>query len=116
MSRLFVYGTLKQGYHANDKLKRHDAVFLGEAVTDVRYSLYQINWFPGMVEQESTGGVKGELYEVTNECLDELDMYEGAPSLFRREEITLSDGTQAIGYLYNSTPPADQLLEAGEFE
>lgn len=116
MSRLFVYGTLKQGYHANAKLKRHNAEFLGEAVTDVRYSLYQINWFPGMVEQESAGGVKGELYEVTDECLAELDVYEGCPSLFRRAEITLADGTAAIGYLYNEMPPADRLLEAGEFE
>jgi len=47
------------------------------------------------------GGVVGEVYEVTDECLDALDLYEGVPELFRREEIKMVDSTRVLAYLYN---------------
>jgi gamma-glutamylcyclotransferase (GGCT)/AIG2-like uncharacterized protein YtfP len=112
MSRLFVYGTLKRGFRAHHYLSH--ARFLGEATTDPRYHLHAIRWFPGMVEDESTpGGVQGELYEVTESDLRMMDGYEGAPDLFRREEIDLSDGTSAIAYLFNHPCDNYERVEGG---
>tara|TARA_Y100000034_G_C6519057_1_gene223317 strand:- start:122 stop:475 length:354 start_codon:yes stop_codon:yes gene_type:complete len=117
MSRLFVYGTLKRGHRAHPKLERHNAVYVDEAVTSSRYHLYRVGWFPGMVfDEDIVGGVHGELYEVTEDCFEALDIYEGAPSLFRREEITLADGTKAISYLFNQRVDPDQRIESGVFE
>jgi len=112
MSRLFVYGTLKRGFRAHHMLSH--ARFLGEATTHPRYHLYAVRWFPGMVEDESIpGGVQGELYEVTEDDFVAMDRYEGAPELFRREEIDLDDGTSAIAYLFNHSCDNLQRVEEG---
>lgn len=112
--RLFVYGTLKKGFRAHDILERQSAVFLKEARTIPQYQLYEINWFPGMVIDELTpGGVRGELYLVTQECLDRLDAYEGAPDLFRRHEVELDDGSTAISYLFNKEFVGKSRIEDG---
>lgn len=57
--------------------------------------------------------VQGALYEITDECEEALDRYEGFPVLYRKERIlaTLPDGEQveAMVYVMNRTgilPPA----------
>ena len=113
MSKLFVYGTLKRGHRAHDFLG-DDSVFLREAKTHSRYHLYQLGWFPGMVIDEMIdGGVQGELYEVTDECLSALDTYEGAPDLFRREDVELEDGNVVISYIYMREFSATSRIENG---
>lgn len=78
MQNLFVYGTLKRGFRAHHLLEEQDAVFLKNTKTSSKYKLYKINWFPGMVIDESEqGGVKGELFSVNNKCMRSLDQYEG---------------------------------------
>jgi len=114
MSKLFVYGTLKRGHRAHGLLEQHDAVFLGEALTRPCYHLYKVVWFPGMVIDELlVGGVRGELYEVTEECLRHMDCYEGVPDLFRREEIALSDGSTAIAYIYVESLSGRSRIDTG---
>ena len=117
MSKLFIYGTLKKGYRAHHFLEEHNAVFLEEAATHPRYHLFKLGWYPGMViDEEFYGVVHGELYEVTEDCLEHLDMYEGAPHLFRREEIELEDGSKAISYLYMMETGAPNWIENGVWE
>jgi gamma-glutamylcyclotransferase (GGCT)/AIG2-like uncharacterized protein YtfP len=117
MFKLFVYGSLKRGKSAFGFLERHQAVFLKEAVTAPKYHIYQISWFPGMVIDETeecpSGGVHGEVFEVSEECLKHLDQYEGAPDLFRREEITLEDGDKAITYIYVQPFSGKNKIESG---
>lgn len=116
MSKLFIYGTLKKGYQAHHFLEEHNAVFLEEAATHPRYHLFKLGWYPGMViDEELHGVVHGELYEVTEDCLEHLDTYEGAPHLFRREEIELEDGSKAISYLYMKETGA-HWIESGVWE
>jgi len=114
MSKIFIYGTLKMGHRAHGFLEEHNAVFLEETTTHPCYHLYRLGWFPGMViDEELYGGVQGELYEVTEDCLARLDMYEGHPHLFRREEIELEDGSKAISYLYMKETGAADWIENG---
>lgn len=113
--RFFCYGTLKKGFRAHHMLS--NALFLGEATTHPRYHLCNVSWFPGMVEDESiSGGVQGELYEVTEDDLQSMDRYEGAPELFRRDEVELSDGTSAIAYLFNKPHANFSRVEGGVWE
>lgn len=113
--KAFVYGTLKNGFLAHDLLK--DSTFLGPATTHPRYRLYDLGRFPGIIVDGSLGtGVIGELYEVPENLLPELDRYEAvAFGLFRREEIELSDGTIALAYLYNRRYDGCQIVESGEW-
>ena len=117
MSKIFVYGSLKKNQSAHEFLTTHQATFLKEAVTTPNYHIYSISWFPGMVVDELvSGGVHGEVYEVSDECMRQLDRYEGAPSLFRREEVTLADGDTAIAYLFNQNFSNRPRIESGVWD
>ena len=117
MFKLFVYGSLKRHKSAFGFLEGHNAVFLKEAVTAPRYHLYQISWFPGMViddlDEGTTGGVHGEVFEVTEECLQDLDRYEGVPHLFRREEVFLEDGDKVFAYIFAEPFTGRTRIESG---
>lgn len=95
-------------------MERHNAVFLEKAVSDSNYHIYKVGWFPGMVYNAGiVGGVQGELYEVTQECLAALDKYEGVPHLFTRAEIHMADCTSAIAYLYAHSFDSYERFEEG---
>lgn len=89
MPLVFVYGTLKRG----DTNHHHLAgqVFLGEVRTVAGYTLYQPADYPGMVRSANAPtGVTGELWEVTPECLRDLDRLEGvAEGLYERVPVQL---------------------------
>ena len=115
--KFFCYGTLKKGFRAHSFLEEHNAVYLEDATTHARYQLYKLGWFPGMVIDEyAAGGVQGELYEVTEDCMERLDLYEGAPDLFRREEIELEDGSKVISYLYMRDFTSSDRVEDGKWK
>ena len=92
---LFVYGTLKRG------LKNHhliaDQVFLGEAVTEPQYRVFDLGPHPGLVEDTAHGlAVKGELWAVTPDCLAKLDEFEIATDLFVRKRIAVAGRPGAV--------------------
>jgi gamma-glutamylcyclotransferase (GGCT)/AIG2-like uncharacterized protein YtfP len=117
MTNLFVYGTLKSGERAHGLLSRWNPKFLGEFKTAPRYHLYEQGFFPGMVSDDSiAGGVYGELYEVSDDCMDAMDYYEGVESgLFRRETIELQDGSKAIAY-FIVNPDRDRRITGGRWK
>ena len=90
MAYLFVYGTLKRGGSRHSLLK--GCPFLGRALAK-GFALYDLGAYPGMVPGD--GVVRGEVYEIPEGLLRELDWVEGAPFLFRREliEVVLEDHT-----------------------
>lgn len=102
MTRIFVYGTLKRGYRAHHLIDHSDNRFIGEALSQPRYHIYDLGGFPGMKENLAVdGGVRGEIYEVNDTTLQLLDRYECVDSgLFERREIELEDGTTALAYFF----------------
>ena len=117
MSKIFVYGTLKRGLRAHHFLEKHQAEFLKEARTSPEYHLYAVGWFPGMVhDPDREGGVSGELYEVDETCLNALDVYEGAPTLFARSEIVMDDGEKVITYLFQRDVSESSHVKDGVWE
>ncbi len=100
--RLFVYGTLKQGFHNNlflkdcqlikyMKLKHHALVDLGHG-------------FPYMIESQQREYVYGELYRVNRGVLKKIDVLEGVPNLYERKYTILvnKDDEEIYTYYYVS--------------
>ncbi len=112
MAYLFVYGTLKRGGSRHSLLK--GCPFLGHALAK-GFALYDL---PGMVPGD--GIVRGEVYEVPEKLLKELDWVEATPFLFRREliEVVLEDHTplRAHTYLYNREVEGAALVPSGEWK
>ena len=102
MNELFVYGTLKRNEGNNDLLK--DSQFLGEYQTDPRWGLIDFGPYPGMIPGDKA--VKGEVYLVSDDVLEAIDLLEGVSvGLFNRHRIPLNNDDSdfcmnAWAYLY----------------
>lgn len=112
--KLFVYGTLKRGYGNHHYLSESE--FLGKAITKKRYALYS-DGIPFLVKEPPVSRIKGELYEVDSETLENVDLLEGHPSVYRREKIVviLEDGREVEAWAYFYPHPRGELLRSGEF-
>ncbi|MDQ8189911.1 gamma-glutamylcyclotransferase family protein [Roseibacillus persicicus] len=100
---VFVYGALRQG--ASNAWRMERASFVGKAT--VAGTLVKVDWYPGLV----LGGdalVQGEVYQVDEQTLRELDEFEGIGvedtrnDEYRRVEATvrLDDGTLLSCQIY----------------
>jgi gamma-glutamylcyclotransferase (GGCT)/AIG2-like uncharacterized protein YtfP len=92
---VFVYGTLLRG-ECNHRCLR-GADFLGETRTKPEYELVDLGPYPAMIVNGKTS-VVGEVYKVDVETLHRLDMLEGCPGYYRRDEIELDNGGTAFVY------------------
>lgn len=111
--KLFVYGTLRTSERANDLLGE-DAQLLRPAKTLPIYSLYQIDWYPGLVENGRTA-VVGELWEINSSEWSRLDEYEGVPEDYIRKIIELSDGSHAQAYIFIGPIGTAKLIAEGDW-
>ncbi len=103
-SLLFVYGTLRMGQPNHGRIGT--ARYLGRRRTRPGFELFDLGEYPAMVASAG-GSVAGELYQVSEALLAELDVFEDHPHFFRRGAIELHDGTRAQAYLV----PAERLAE-----
>lgn len=71
---------------------------MAEAQTQPAFSLYHLGGFPGLVPGGSRA-VVGEVYEVDEPTLAELDRLEEHPDFYRRTRIVLASGITAETYL-----------------
>jgi gamma-glutamylcyclotransferase (GGCT)/AIG2-like uncharacterized protein YtfP len=94
--RVFVYGTLMKGEHHHEVLK--NAQFVGLTETQASFELVQIDYYPALLPQGSAR-VMGEVYEVDDATLAQLDELEEVPDYYVRERITLADDSEAFVYI-----------------
>ena len=90
MTRVFVYGTLKQGGSNHSFLAGQK--FLGAAHTPPGFTLYSLGDYPGMVRAaDDQAGVTGEVWAVDDACLAKLDELEGVDEgLYERVTLQLA--------------------------
>lgn len=93
--KLFVYGTLRRGEAGHALLAGAQA--LGTAWTEPAFTLVDLGEYPAVVEGGTTA-VAGELYEVDELTLVELDRYEDVPELYLRVEREIG-GHRAFVYV-----------------
>jgi len=93
---LFVYGTLMQGMRNHSYMEK--GKFIGSTQTKNGYELMYNGSIPAAREGGSDA-IKGEMYEVEDEVLDQLDIIEGVQvDLYERKDIEV-DGKEAVIYL-----------------
>jgi len=87
MNSVFVYGTLKKGYGNHYILQ--NSKFCGNAVTIEKYLFLELG-IPFLTKNQKHKKrtyVFGEVYNVNNEILTNLDDLEGHPTFYKREPI-----------------------------
>jgi gamma-glutamylcyclotransferase (GGCT)/AIG2-like uncharacterized protein YtfP len=89
---VFVYGSLRSGSPRSMTMRFPNSKFV--AVAKVSGSLYDLGEYPGLILNDSNSPVIGEVYEVDDELLNELDDFE-ASSNYVRKQIEVSVGTDS---------------------
>lgn len=104
MALLFVYGSLKRGFSANDFFSEQR--FVAAAKTEPVYRMYDYGGFPGAVVVEEDGyAIEGEIWDVADPLFGQLDLYEAvAEGLYARGVARLAEPHQQLRnvviYLY----------------
>ena len=86
---VFVYGSLRSGSPRSMTMRFPNSKFV--AVAKVSGSLYDLGEYPGLILNDSNSPVIGEVYEVDDELLNELDDFE-ASSNYVRKQVEVSVG------------------------
>lgn len=92
---IFVYGTLLRGESNHRELG--PARYVTDACTEPSYELVNMGHYPALLEHGSDA-VRGEIFDVPDEWLGHLDLFEDVPTLYERKRIALSDN-EAIAYV-----------------
>ena len=104
---VFVYGTLKRGGSNHGLLQ--GAEFISESVTLHEYVLRDNGGFPSMChyavdDDPAVYRVRGELFKITADHLQDLDWLEGHPSFYYRSPIDLVHGKAWAYFNHNQNP------------
>lgn len=70
---VFVYGTLRRGGSNHFRMAGAEFVTAGT----IRGRMYRIDWYPGLVLDDSGDEIHGEVYRVDSDLLAALDVFEG---------------------------------------
>ena len=114
--KVAVYGTLLAG----ERNERWAAGAISRVPCVIRGTLYDTGCsFPAFVPDADGQEVKAEILTVTAEGLAHMDILEGYPRLYRREEVeaTLSDGTvvKTMVYVMNRLPERATVIASGDW-
>jgi gamma-glutamylcyclotransferase (GGCT)/AIG2-like uncharacterized protein YtfP len=99
---VFVYGTLRRGSARAMSMRFPNSRFIADA--KVSGSLYDLGAYPGLRLNDSNSLVMGEVYEVDDEILNELDDFESS-SNYMRKQVEISLGTDSrVCWTYEPNP------------
>ena len=112
--KLFVYGTLKKDFHNNYLLK--ESKFLKDVITDDKFPMF-MQWesFPYLKNENKGYRIKGELWEVDDEKIKELDYFEGVPDLYYRDTLKI-DAKDVFVYFMTEDVNVDDYELFDEFK
>jgi gamma-glutamylcyclotransferase (GGCT)/AIG2-like uncharacterized protein YtfP len=132
MPLVFVYGTLMRAGANHAVLDRLDARFVATATTREPRLLVDLGPYPALLPasrdaQPATARVSGEVWELDDSALRELDAFEGYPDLYTRERVALltdaaSDDEagrelEAFVYVLARRPPAHaRVISSGRYD
>ena len=114
MELVFVYGTLRRGYHNHRLIMDCEVIDIGRTVNN--YAMYA-NGIPYVSENEAVSQIYGELYLVSPKILFTLDMLEGHPSWYKRKKVPIEtlNGKIYNAWLYFNETKTDKLIASGDY-
>jgi gamma-glutamylcyclotransferase (GGCT)/AIG2-like uncharacterized protein YtfP len=104
MAKVFVYGTLKSGGELRGLDRFGDgATIVGKAKTVYPdYEMADLGAFPG-VFLNGEYHIEGEVWEVDDDTMEDLDAIEGYPDFYNRQLTHTTEGKAWMYYLAGDT-------------
>jgi len=111
---VFVYDMLRRECGNNFLLG--DSRLVGEAITAESYAMY-VTLIPYVVRDQAVGWIVGEVYEVDDATLHDLDRVEGHPYWYSRAmaPVILQDGKRVNAWIYFASEGPGELLRSGDY-
>jgi len=112
---VFVYGTLRQGFSNHYLLDTSKWVDYSQ--TQKKYAMFE-QGIPFVSKNMSLIAITGEVYEVSNDVLGYLDLLEGHPHAYKREQVDVKlKFTNEIikAWLYFYPNPRGRVVESGDY-
>lgn len=121
MAKVFVYGTLKSGGELRGLDRFGDgATIVGKAKTVYPdYEMADLGAFPG-VFLNGEYHIEGEVWEVDEDTMEDLDAIEGYPDFYNRQLTHTTEGKAWMYYLAGDTyknykgQRGNQVIEDGD--
>jgi len=99
---VFVYGSLRSGGAGAMSTRYPESQFIAEA--RVNGSLYDLGPYPGLQLDEAGSPVVGEVYEVGDALLSELDDFEASSNYLRKPVEVWLGSERRSGWTYEPNP------------
>ena len=114
MELVFVYGTLRTGFGNNRLLENSELLDVGRTVEE--YAMYD-GGVPFVNEKEKVSQIYGELYNVDEKTMLNLDFLEGHPIFYTRKKIFVEtlQGQIVRAWLYFNNTKTDHLIKSGDY-
>ena len=119
--RVFVYGTLMKSGANHRVLVDLGARLVGDATTAEPRTLVDLGPYPALLACDAERDAKasrvhGEVYELAEEAIAELDAFEGCPDLYVRERIALEEGDAFTYVLARDAPRHARAVDSGRYD
>jgi gamma-glutamylaminecyclotransferase len=108
---VFVYGSLKRGF-GNHRFLEH-STFIGTAVTvQHNFCMHPLHGsFPAVtIGPDDSYSITGELYEIDNQTLKQIDMLESNGVLYTRQLVSVYNGTDVVEAWIYLMPDNDKFV------
>ena len=108
---VFVYGTLMKNLSNHFYLK--SSTFLGECYTLEKYIILIDGSIPYLSTSKNIYNIKGELYDISNDTLKEIDELEDEGNWYKRKELKIVLNEKIItcyAYFNDQTDQTDQTI------
>ena len=113
---VFIYGSLRRGAAGAMSIRFPNSKFIAEAKVSGR--LYDLGAYPGLILDKSNSSVIGEVYEVDDQLLNELDDFEVASNYLRKQVEVSVDNHRRMCWIYEPDPEfysLDKLIATGDW-
>lgn len=117
MIKVFVYGSLMSGMYNHSVLGLNPVLISGQAVTKEPDYMMKHGAFPSVISAVGKGYICGEVYEVSETILADLDALEGHPNFYRRIEIeVVPDGGEPFDcWIYIGPDTHGPVITSGDW-
>ena len=108
---VFVYGTLMKNLSNHFYLK--SSTFLGECYTLEKYIILIDGSIPYLSTSKNIYNIKGELYDISNDTLKQIDELEDEGNWYKRKELKIVLNEKIItcyAYFNDQTDQTDQTI------
>jgi len=117
MKRIFVYGSLREGFGNWRYFLHGNSTKLGNCVVEGNYAMHSFGGFPAVKHTNvNPTHIVGEVYEVSDVVYQDIEHLESYPSFYDREKVDTPWGEADMYIILNDELSDKPIIESGDWK